>query len=273
MPEPDAVSDDAFLGGRLRLLQPRRGHRAGHDAMLLAACVAARAGDVVIDLGAGVGAAGLAVAMRVPGIDLALVEIDASLCALASQNAARNGLSARVMNADVADRAALDASGIGADSADTVLMNPPFNDARHHQASPDDNRRSAHVASDLTLEAWTKIALRLLKARGGLTLIWRADGLAEVLTALDKGFGGVVVQPVYPAPNKAAVRVLVRAVKASRARLSILPGLYLDGTDAGVQDALNGQGGLPLAGCETADGSARVALNAEPLCSNAPAKP
>lgn len=272
MLEPGNTSDDAFLGGRLRLLQPRRGHRAGHDAMLLACSVAARAGDVVIDLGAGVGAAGLAVALRVPGIDLALVEIDPDLCALASENAIRNRIAARILNLDVMDRTAFDAAEIAAGNADAVLMNPPFNDPQHHQASPDDARRSAHVACRLTLAGWMKAALRLLKPRGELTLIWRADGLANVVAALGTRFGGVMVQPVHPAMNKPAVRVLIRAVKESRAPLSILPGLYLDGTDAVVQGALNGQGRLPLAGSETG-GVARVSVTAAPFRSNVPARP
>src|SRR3978361_2100569 len=81
------LTEDAFLGGRLRLRQPKSGHRAGHDAMLLAAATPARAGDRVVDFGAGVRAAGLALARRVAGLDLVLVEIDAGLADLARGNA------------------------------------------------------------------------------------------------------------------------------------------------------------------------------------------
>src|SRR4030095_1814186 len=73
------LTEDAFLGGQLRLKQLKSGHRAGHDAVLLAAATPARPGDRVADLGAGAGVAGLAVASRVAGIDLVLVEIDATL--------------------------------------------------------------------------------------------------------------------------------------------------------------------------------------------------
>src|SRR5690348_11213945 len=94
---PDAdCSDDAVLGGRLRLLQPRSGHRFGHDAILLAAAVHATAGQGVVELGSGVGAAGLALAARIPGVSVSLVEIDARLAELAQENARRNGLSDRV---------------------------------------------------------------------------------------------------------------------------------------------------------------------------------
>src|SRR3954471_22182461 len=87
-----ALTDDAVLGGRLRLRQPRRGHRVGHDAILLAAAADAGPGDHVVDLGAGVGAAGLALAVRQPGVNLTLLEVDPELAALASENAVRNGL-------------------------------------------------------------------------------------------------------------------------------------------------------------------------------------
>src|SRR6202790_2016843 len=92
----DEFTGDAFLGGRLRLRQPKSGHRAGHDAMLLAAATSARAGDRVADFGAGVGAAGLALAKRVAGIELVLVEIDAALAVLARGNAASNAVAADV---------------------------------------------------------------------------------------------------------------------------------------------------------------------------------
>jgi tRNA1(Val) A37 N6-methylase TrmN6 len=222
------TTEDAVLGGRLVLRQPRRGHRAGHDAILLAAAVAARAGDQAVDLGAGVGAAGLALARRVEGLAVTLVEIDPGLHALAEANAARNGLAARVRSIclDVTGAAAsLAAAGLAAGMATHVLMNPPFNVARHNP-SPDPARRLAHMALGETLDRWVAAAARLLDTAGTLTLIWRADGLDGVLAAL-AAFGAVSVLPVYPKPDAPAIRVLVRAVKGSRAPLAILPGLLL----------------------------------------------
>src|SRR6202167_6313893 len=123
-------TEDAFLGGQLRLRQPRSGHRAGHDAMLLAAATPARSGDRVVDFGAGVGAAGLAVAKRVAGVKLVLVEIDAALAALARGNADANAIAAEVVVLDVTSAAdAFAAAGLVPDSVDVVLMNPPFNDS------------------------------------------------------------------------------------------------------------------------------------------------
>src|SRR5262245_19009600 len=137
------ITDAAVLGGRLRLAQLKRGHRVGHDAILLAAACPARAGERVVDLGAGVGAAGLALAARVEGADVTLVEIDARLAALARENVARNGLvaRARVTVLDVAAPArAFAAAGLAPESAACVLMNPPFNDPARHRLSPDRRR-------------------------------------------------------------------------------------------------------------------------------------
>jgi len=227
----DAVgecSDDAALGGRLVLRQPRRGHRFGHDAILLAAAVAAQAGERAVELGAGVGAAGLALARRVEGLDVTLVEIDPALTALAAGNAERNGLAARVraVSLDVtAPAGAFTAAGLAPASADHVLMNPPFNAAQN--PSPDPVRRAAHVASDRTLAQWLDAAARLLRPGGAVTLIWRADGLAEVLAALAAQFGAVVVLPIHGKAGGPAIRVLVRAVKDRTGPLMLLSGLAL----------------------------------------------
>ena len=141
------ISEDAVLGGRLRLRQPLSGHRVGHDAILLAAATGGSAGELAVDLGAGIGAAGLALAARVNAIKVALVEIDETLSRLACDNARINGLAGRVRTiaCDAEDKSALAAAGLPAGSADRVLMNPPFHDARRHNVSPDARRRLAHA--------------------------------------------------------------------------------------------------------------------------------
>lgn len=227
-PETD-LSDDAVLGGRLRLLQPRTGHRFGHDALLLAAAVHASVGEHAIELGSGVGAAGLALAIRIAGLSVSLVEIDASLVELAQENAERNGLAARVSThcLDVtASAAAFADAGLAAASFDHVLSNPPFNDPARHHASPDPGRRSAHLGPDL--RTWVASALRLLRPQGTLTVIYRADCLANVLDAVAGDFGSIGVIPVFPKPNAAAIRVVVRAIKGSRGALTLCPGLLLN---------------------------------------------
>jgi tRNA1(Val) A37 N6-methylase TrmN6 len=253
MTEPRCeTTEDGFLGGQLRLRQPGSGHRAGHDAMLLAAATAARSGDRVADFGAGVGAAGLALARRVPSIELLLIEIDPELAELARGNAALNAIAAEIIVLDVAaspDRFA--AAGLLPDSVDVVLMNPPFNDPARHRVSPDSARAAAHVATAAALADWVHAARRVLKSQGALTLIWRADGIAEVLTALDRGFGSLAILPIHGEASSPAIRVLVRATKGGKAPTRILGGLMLNDESAvpnkQVQDVLAGKAVLPLA--------------------------
>jgi tRNA1(Val) A37 N6-methylase TrmN6 len=253
MTEPGfETTENAFLGGALRLRQPKSGHRAGHDAMLLAAATSARSGDRVVDFGAGVGAAGLALATRIPGVDIVLVEIDGRLAELARGNAASNALDAQVIAMDVASGAdAFAGAGLLPDSADVVLMNPPFNDLRRHRSSPDKSREVAHVADAATLENWVHAARRILKSGGVLMLIWRADELGEVLAALDRGFGSLAILPVHGDPATPAIRVLIRAVKAGRGPTQIYAGLMLNDApglpNKRVQEILAGRGNLPLA--------------------------
>ena len=183
---------------------------------------------------------------------LVLVEIDETLAGLARGNAAANDISAGVLTLDVtAGAEAFAAAGLGPDSADVVLMNPPFNDAERHRASPDPARQSAHVAASDTLERWTHAARRVLKSGGVLTLIWRADGLSEVLAALERGFGSLAILPVHPGPKGAAIRVIVTAVKGGRAPLALHPGLVLQDPDgeggAEATIVLGGKAALSLA--------------------------
>ena len=248
----DELTEDAFLGGKLRLRQPKSGHRAGHDAMLLAAATPARPGDRVVDFGAGVGAAGLAVAKRVAGIKLVLVELDANLAALARGNAVANAIAADLIVLDVTSAAeAFTAAGLSPDSVDVVLMNPPFNDSARHRASPDKARVSAHVATAATLESWIHAGRRILKSGGVLTMIWRADGLVELLAALDRGFGSLAILPVHGNAASPAIRVLVRAVKGGKAPIRMHAALILNDESAKpnmqAQEILAGKGVLPLA--------------------------
>ncbi|RZN02839.1 methyltransferase, partial [Bradyrhizobium genosp. SA-3] len=189
---------------------------------------------------------------RVAGLRLGLVEIDPELAELARANAAANGIAAEAIVLDVtADAQAFAAHGLVPDSVDVVLMNPPFNDPARHRGSPDQARHTAHVASEETLNAWVHAARRILRSNGGLTLIWRADGIADVLAALSRGFGSLSILPVHGETGRPAIRVLVRAVKGGRAPARLLPGLMLN-DESGVptrevKEILEGRAVLPLA--------------------------
>jgi tRNA1(Val) A37 N6-methylase TrmN6 len=229
-----ATSTDHFLGGRISIVQPRDGHRAGSDAVFLVAAVPARGGERVLDVGAGVGVAGLCLLARVPGIEVTAVEIDAELCALAEQNAARNGFSDRFkpVNADVtAPAKALREAGLERESYDEVIANPPFLAEGAVRAAPDRARAAAHVMGAEGLAAWVRFFATFAASKGRFTLIHRAEALSELLVLLDGRFGNIAVFPLFPKEGEPATRIILQGRKGSRAALRLFPGLVLHEQD------------------------------------------
>lgn len=227
-----ATTVDHFLDGRLVLEQPAKGrHRAGLDAILLAAAVPADAAGRLVDLGAGVGTAGLAAATRAPGLSVVLAERDATVAALARANAARGenaSLHGRVevVEIDLMAAAKLREAALARESADFVVTNPPYFAAREVRASPSQARAAAHVLAG-TLDDWVRVAAATLRPHGRLVLIFKGDGLGEILAAASGRFGAVEIVPIHPREGEAAHRLVVTAIKGSRARPTILPGLVL----------------------------------------------
>ncbi|HEX2509086.1 MAG TPA: methyltransferase [Microvirga sp.] len=220
------VSENALLGGRVRLLQPSKGHRAGTDAVLLSAAAPLEAGIVVFDVGAATGAVGLMAAARAR-VHVVFVERDPALAELCRKNLALNALDGEVAVADILDPASRRSAGLHARSADCVLTNPPFLEEGRARLSPHAGRAAAHVLPADGLEAWVKACAGLLKHGGRFVLVHRADRVGDCLTALGKGFGGVGLRFVHPRKDEPATRLLLTAVKGSRAPLTVAPPLIL----------------------------------------------
>ncbi len=223
------IVEDRLLGGRLLLRQPRKGHRAGSDAVLLAAALPESPGPLA-DFGAGVGTVGLAAALLRPDLRVSLIERDPAIAALAAANIGLNHLEdrAEIITADVA---AIGLVGSPAPASfGCVAMNPPFFAAGAARPSPVANRRAAHVA-DQPLALWLKAARRLLRPDGRIALIHRAEALGEILEGLASGFGAVSVLPVHAVADKPAIRVVVIAQRGSGKPVSLLPGFVLHRPD------------------------------------------
>ncbi len=221
------LTDDAFLGGRLTLLQPATGYRAGLDAVVLAASVRgdAAAGSRVLDLGAGVGVVGLCIAVRHPAARVTLLEREPVLAGLALKNIHRNGLGGRVevVTADLEAAAAqLERAGLPADSFDHVFANPPFQIEGQGKPPADRLRAAAHVMPHGGIELWVRVMARVTRPGGIATVIHRTDALLEVLKAFDGRFGGIEVTPICPRDGDPAVRILVQGIKGSRAPLRVM---------------------------------------------------
>lgn len=223
-----------FLGGRLSLTQPRRGYRAGMDAALLAAACDASPGRRVIEAGCGAGAALLSAAVRRPESRFTGIERDPEALALCRQNIAANGLQARVeaLAGDVSRKL----SALGLQPFDAALANPPFFDDPGAIRGPAPEREGAWIAEG-GLEAWTRFLLKAVREGGSITMIHRADRLADILGLLGKGAGSFRIRPVQPFADEPAKRVLVRAVKTGKAPLVLLPALILHDRSGGKHTA------------------------------------
>ena len=221
------VTEDALLGGRIRIRQRVRGYRVNVDTLLLAAAVEARDGMRLMEAGCGVGAALIAVAVRNENISLLGVERETNIAEVARENVALNAMSQRI---EIVTGDALDKS---ADYGvfDGVFLNPPF-DADGEGNAPAEARRHALI-TNASIDLWIAALADRLKGSAALTLIHRAAKLPEILAALDGRLGGVEIIPIRPIAAKPAARVIVRARKGSRAGLKLLKGLDLhDATDA-----------------------------------------
>lgn len=220
-----SISEDAFLGGKLLLRQPRQGHRAGSDAVLLAAAAPADVTGLALDVGAGVGAAGLALAALRPGLTFGLIENEPGIAALARDNIEANQFAERgtVFEADVLDANARRDAGLVDGSAALVITNPPFLEASKIRVSPHKGKQTAHVLTPgVSLDDWISACLALLADGGQFLMIHRPEALPEILASLAGRAGDIKLKPIAPQADKPAVRLLVSARKGRRSPLTLM---------------------------------------------------
>lgn len=224
----DALTEDAFLGGRVRVRQPAGGYRAAMDTVLLAAAIPAAAKGPILELGCGAGTASLCVAWRLNDVPIVGIDADPAMVDLARSNASLNS---------VGDRVQFQHATVGRDALSDfgpvshVLANPPYLTAGSAHAPPHPARERAMVESDARLTDWLDAMLGVLRPKGGLTLVHRADRLHEIVTHLTGQAGEITVFPLWPRRGIAAKRVLVQARKGVRGGAVMAPGLVLHGDE------------------------------------------
>jgi tRNA1(Val) A37 N6-methylase TrmN6 len=251
------LTQDRLLGGRVSLSQPARGYRVAIDPVLLAAAVPARAGERVLDAGAGTGAAALCLAVRVAGCEVVGIELQRALQQIAALNVVQNELGGRVEV--LAGDLAQPPPRFARESFDHVMTNPPHLAAAAASAPPLAEQAIAHVEGAVPLDDWLRTCLHMLRPGGTLTLIHRAERLGDILASLGGSLGELVVFPLWPGkPHKPARRVLMRGRKGSRAPLALMPGLILheEGTLSAAAQAVLRHGEALLLDGEPAGGRA-----------------
>jgi tRNA1Val (adenine37-N6)-methyltransferase len=209
---------DHLLDGRVQITQSTEGYRAGLDAVMLAAACPIAPGETLLDMGCGAGAASLCVAARVKNIHITGIEIQADQAELAQQNFTQNHLATEIIIADIKIHS------FAPDYFDHIIINPPFHNDDEHTPPQHPARETAFMMDDLAL--WLGVARRTLKTQGSMTLIHRADSLAEIIQKM-AGFGAIEIIAIHPKPNALARRVIIRARKGRKTPLQIYPPLVL----------------------------------------------
>lgn len=221
---------DGFLGGKLQIIQPVQGYRAGADAVMLAAACPARPGERVLELGCGAGVAMLCLGWRVRDVVLTGLELQEPYAELARANAAANAIPAQIVTGDLAAMP----SALRQISFDHVITNPPY--FLGGTLAPDQGRGTARHEA-LSLDLWIGAAMRRLKPKGWLTLIQRADRLGDVLAALTPVSGAISVLPIAARPEREAGRIIVTARKGAGGALRLLAPLIMHEKPQHLQDA------------------------------------
>lgn len=227
---PASLTEDGFLDGRLRILQPEKGFRAGIDSVFLAAAVPCAPGETVYEAGIGTGVAALCLVARNPTVHVTGIEVAARYALLCEENARRNGCAEniRVIHADVKealrkDLAAMPAHG----SFSHAFANPPYFEDGKGTPSPNLLKAQAHAFGPDNLELWVKVLATMVMLRGTVTIVHRADALGKLLQAMEDRFGDIRIAPLYAREGTAASRIIVQGVKGSKAPMQLLPGLVL----------------------------------------------
>lgn len=231
-PGVGALTEDGFLGGRLRIKQPVSGYRAATDPVFLAAFTPAVPGERVLELGCGAGVAILCLGARVPGLELHGLELQPGYAALARGNAASNLVALTVHEGDLRRPPA----ALVALRFDHVIANPPFHRGGATTAPRDAGRRRAHV-EEAGLGDWVETGLRRLRDGGWLTMIHRAERLGGILAALEGRAGSTLVVPLAPRAGRVAGRVLVRARKGAAGPLVLAPPIVVHRGESHAADA------------------------------------
>jgi tRNA1(Val) A37 N6-methylase TrmN6 len=232
---PASLTEDGFLGGRLRILQPEKGYRAGIDAVFLAATIPCAPGETLYEAGIGTGVAALCVLARMPDIHVTGIEIAARHAMLCEENAKRNGFgeNLRVIHADIKDALRRDLTAMPAQGTFShAFANPPYFDEARSTPSPVLLRAQAHAFGPEDLDLWVKVLHTMVTLRGTVTLVHRAETLGKLLAAMENRFGDIRVAPLYARLGTAASRVIVQGVKGSKAPMQLLPGLVLHTEDS-----------------------------------------
>ena len=206
------ITKDSFLGGGIKIWQPKKGYRAGIDPILLAASVNVSAGQKVLDLGCGVGTASFAIGYRVKNVELYGIEIQKVFADLADLNSKENGIEFQVECNNISNLS----SNITSKNFDHVIANPPYFDRKSSVRGINVSKEKS-FGDTRPISEWLKVAAKRAKPKGFVHFIVRSDRLMEIFTNMPNSLGSLVITPVISRKNENAKLTILHAKKNGRA--------------------------------------------------------
>ena len=216
------ITEDSFLGGKLRLFQPKKGFRAGLDSVLLAASVNAKSGENVFEIGAGVGTVLFCLMNRIPGLNATAIEIMPEYHSLLLINAKRNKFKANLILGDLFTNEKLKK-----ESFDQIFFNPPYYPVSSYKISDNKLLEIAHIEYPGILKQMLSYALKRCNPYGYITLIHRPARISEILSILKDGAGDIKILPIVSSNSKITSRIIIRARKSAKGETKLLNPLVL----------------------------------------------
>jgi tRNA1Val (adenine37-N6)-methyltransferase len=241
---------DTILGGALTLVQPRSGYRFSIDSILLGRFVSVRRRDRVLELGTGCGVISIMIAALWRPREVAAVEIQPGLAAMAARNAILNSLDAiRVIHGDLRARRI---DELAPASFDVVIANPPYRALHTGRTSPNPGRRIARDESAATLAEFIEAAKRYAANGAKVAFVFKASRSAELIRCLaENTLEPKRIRFVHPRADAPATTILVEARKGGGIEAAIeppliiydRPGVYSDEARALMQNVSHQRGG------------------------------
>jgi tRNA1Val (adenine37-N6)-methyltransferase len=217
---------DAILGGRIRVIQPRRGYRFSVDSILLARFVSVHSHDRVLELGAGTGVISLAIAALRHPREIIALEIQPELVAMIRRNGDLNRIDS--IQAIATDLRKINHANVQRESFDLVVANPPFRASKAGRVSPQEPRRIARSESSATLKDFVAAASRSARRGGRVAFVFAADRSAELISVLrEHHLEPKRIRFVHPYSSAPASTILIEGRKNGGIEVAIEPPLIL----------------------------------------------
>ena len=220
---------DGFLDGKLKIIQLKKGYRAGHDAVILASSINAKRGDNCLELGIGSGVVSICLAHRIKGLTILGFENNQQMIEISKENIELNQYQKIINTLKVDIEGDLkDIQNSKGQTFDHVYANPPYFNSESSITPKNDNKKAANIGNAKTLDLWIKKSLAFSKSGGQITFINHINNLPKLLHLFSKKMGAIEVTPIFPKRNSLASRVIISGVRDSKKAITFNDGLILN---------------------------------------------